>query len=284
MAPLLEVRDLTVEFAQRGGGLGRARPMLKAVDSVSFALEPGKTLGVVGESGSGKSTVLRAILRLVPIAAGEIWFEGTNITTLDERALRVSRRAMRVVFQDPLASLDPRMNLGEIVAEPIRSLAPGLNRAETRARVEQALGLVGLDVATDPGLLNRYPHEFSGGQCQRIAIARAMAVEPKLILCDEPVSSLDVSIQAQIVNLLAELQRTRGVALVFVSHNLAVVRHISHRILVMHQGRVVEYADRDALYAAPQHPYTKALLDAVPVPDPTIERARLRARAGLRTG
>ncbi|HUC61499.1 MAG TPA: ATP-binding cassette domain-containing protein [Alphaproteobacteria bacterium] len=277
--PLLEVRDLSVEFAERGGGFGRARKLLKAVDSVSFELAQGETLGIVGESGSGKSTLLRAILRLVPIARGNVIFEGQDITRLDERALRAPRRAMRIVFQDPLASLDPRMNLGEIVAEPIVSLLPELGRDATRARVEAALALVGLDAGADPGLLNRYPHEFSGGQCQRIAIARAMAVEPKLILCDEPVSSLDVSIQAQIVNLLADLQRARGVALLFVSHNLAVVRHISRRVMVMRAGRVVELAERDALYASPRHPYTRALLDAVPVPDPKIERERLRAKA-----
>jgi oligopeptide transport system ATP-binding protein len=274
-APLLQVENLSVEFPAGGGWLGGKRTILKAVDAVSFELAAGATLGVVGESGSGKSTLLRAILRLVPIAAGRIVFEGADITHLDERALRAPRRAMRIVFQDPLASLDPRMNVGAIVAEPIMSLMPKLGRAEMRRRVEEALAMVGLD----GGALNRYPHEFSGGQCQRIAIARAMAVEPKLILCDEPVSSLDVSIQAQIVNLLAELQRARGVALVFVSHNLAVVRHISQRILVMYRGRVVEFAERDALYASPQHPYTRALLDAVPLPDPARERARLRARA-----
>ncbi|MGH6717926.1 MAG: ABC transporter ATP-binding protein [Alphaproteobacteria bacterium] len=274
--PLLAVEDLTVAFDLGGGLPWRARRSLVAVDEVSFDLAAGETLAVVGESGCGKSTLGRAILRLLPARAGRVAWLGEDLGRLDGEGLRQRRRDMQIIFQDPLAALDPRMTVGEIVAEPLRAFQPELGRAAQRATVEEALGLVGLA----PEMINRYPHEFSGGQCQRIGIARAMVLRPRLIVCDEPVSALDASIQAQIVNLLGRLQRDFGVALLFISHNLAVVRHISQRVLVMYLGRVVELAPTQALFATPRHPYTQALIDAVPVPDPAFERARRRAVLG----
>jgi oligopeptide transport system ATP-binding protein len=268
-APLLRVRDLAVEFATPRG-------RLRAVDGVSFDLAPGESLGIVGESGCGKSTLGRAILRLVPRAAGTVEWRGRDLHGLSAGELRRARRDLQIVFQDPLASLDPRMTIGESVAEPLRVHEPGLGAGEVRARVEDMLAAVGLG----GGLLNRYPHEFSGGQCQRVGIARAMILKPKLVVCDEPVSALDVSVQGQIVNLLLDLQRRHGMALVFISHNLAVVRHVCRRVLVMYLGRVMEVAPRDALYAAPRHPYTRLLLDAVPTADPVLERARPPLAAG----
>lgn len=273
-APLLSVSELSVHFAvRRHGWLGGEALTLKAVDRVSFQLGAGETLGVVGESGCGKSTLARAILRLVPLAAGRIVFAGDDLAALSEAEMRSRRRAMQIIFQDPLASLDPRMTVSEIIAEPLRSFHSELSKDEVRRRVHETMRKVGLH----PNQANRYPHEFSGGQCQRIGIARAMILGPKLILCDEPVSALDVSIQAQIVNLLSHLQREFGLSFIFISHNLAVVRHISHRILVLYLGKIVELADRDALYRSPQHPYTKVLLSAVPIPDPVTERARQHA-------
>lgn len=273
MTSLLSVRDLTVQFPLHGRGLGWGRRRtLTAVDRVSFDLGAGETLGVVGESGCGKSTLARAILKLIAPAAGTIVWMGEDLAGLDEASMRPYRRDMQVVFQDPLASLDPRMTIGDIIAEPLRSLMPELSRDQVRTRVTTILSTVGLT----PEMVNRYAHEFSGGQCQRIGIARAMVLEPKLLVCDEPVSALDVSIQAQIVNLLQRLQREFGLALIFISHDLSVVRHISHRVMVLYLGRVMELAPRAQIYGQPRHPYTKALISAVPVPDPDRERQRQR--------
>jgi oligopeptide transport system ATP-binding protein len=270
---LLRVEDLAVHFQVAVGGLLRRRYLpLKALDRVSFELRAGETLGIVGESGCGKSTLGRAVLRLIEPSAGRVVWLGQDLGALDAEALRRRRRVMQIVFQDPLASLDPRMTVGDIIAEPLLAHEPQLARAEIRARVADMLAMTGLS----PQMINRYPHEFSGGQCQRIGIARAMILRPRLIVCDEPVSALDVSIQAQIVNLLMRLQREFGLALLFISHDLAVVRHISHRILVLYLGKMMELADRDALYAAPRHPYTKALIAAVPIPDPRLERTKQR--------
>jgi oligopeptide transport system ATP-binding protein len=272
-APLLSVADLKVHF-RIGGGLLSRRPaaILKAVDGVNFELRPGETLGLVGESGCGKSTLGRAVLRLLPNATGRIVWLGQDLAQLSHEAMRRKRQEMQIVFQDPLAALNPRMPVGEIIAEPLKTFQPNLSAVETKARVKETMAKVGLL----PNQINRYPHEFSGGQCQRIGIARAMINEPKLIVCDEPVSALDVSIQAQIVNLLMDLQRDMGMALIFISHNLSVVRHISHRIMVLYLGRVAELADRDELYRNPRHPYTQALISAVPIPDPEVERSRRR--------
>ena len=269
---LLSVRDLKVHFPLRVGGLlGRTVP-IKAVDGVSFDLEPGETLGIVGESGCGKSTLGRAILQLIRPTAGEVVWLGERIDRISPQTMRPKREEMQIIFQDPLASLDPRMTIGDIIAEPLRTFRPGLARAQVRAEVEEMLAKVGLS----PQMINRYPHEFSGGQCQRVGIARAMVLKPKLIICDEPVSALDVSIQAQIINLLAALQQEFGLALVFISHNLSVVRHISDRILVLYLGKIMELADRDEIYRRPRHPYTQALVSAVPIPDPDRERQKPR--------
>jgi peptide/nickel transport system ATP-binding protein len=268
--PLLEVSDLRVHFKLLPETtFGKAR-VLKAVNGVELQLRPGETLGVVGESGCGKSTLARAVLRLVPATTGHVSLLGEEITGKDKKAMRVHRRDMQVVFQDPLASLNPRMTIGDIIAEPVWTHFPATPRREVRRKVEAMLRRVGLG----PEHINRYPHEFSGGQCQRIGIARALVLEPKLVICDEPVSALDVSIQAQIVNLLMDLQAEMGLSLVFIAHDLAVVRHISHRIMVMYLGRVAEIADRIALYERPMHPYTQALIRAVPIPDPDMERGK----------
>ena len=266
-ATLLEVEDLSVHFPVQTGGLFGKTVPLRAVDGVSFAVRPGETLSVVGESGCGKSTLGRAVLHLIPPTSGRVLYLGRAI----DRG-NVPRHDLQIVFQDPLASLDPRMPIGEIIAEPLKSFEPDLKGGERRERVRAIMAAVGLL----PQMINRYPHEFSGGQCQRIGIARAMIAKPKLVVCDEPVSALDVSIQAQIVNLLMDLQRRLGLALLFISHDLSVVRHISTRVMVLYLGRVMEIAPRDALYEHPRHPYTKALLSAVPVPDPKIERQRER--------
>ncbi len=269
---LLSVRDLKVHFPVRLGGLFGTIVPVKAVDGVSFDLKPGETLGVVGESGCGKSTLGRAVLQLIPPTDGAVLWLGERIDGLSQSEMRAKRENMQIIFQDPLASLDPRMTIGDIIAEPLHNFQPKLGRKAARAQVEDMLAKVGLL----PHMINRYPHEFSGGQCQRIGIARAMILRPKLIVCDEPVSALDVSIQAQIVNLLMELQREFGLSLIFISHNLSVVRHISHRILVLYLGRVMELADRDQLYRNPRHPYTQALISAVPIPDPDLERQKER--------
>ncbi len=249
--PLLQVRDLRVEFGRHA-----------VLSDVTFDLFAGETLGLVGESGSGKSTLARAILRLVRASQGSVLWIGQDLLSCERPALRRLRRDLQIVFQDPLASLDPRMMVGETIAEPLRIFERGLDARARRGRVGAMLERVGLNA----GMMSRYPHEFSGGQCQRIGIARAMILNPKLLICDEPVSSLDVSVQGQIVNLLLDLQRDAGTAMLFISHNLAVVRHLSHRIMVMYAGRLVEIASCDALFAAPRHPHTRALLAAVPSP------------------
>lgn len=274
-APLLDVRDLEVHFPIRRGLLGRARGAIRAVDGVSFRLRAGETFGLVGESGCGKSTLARAILNLVYPTAGEVHFQGDRVDGLGESGMREYRRQMQMIFQDPFASLNPRMTVGQIVAEPM--VVAGLYTKSTRRlEVMRLMELVGLN----PRFLNRYPHEFSGGQRQRIGIARALAVGPKLILCDEPVSALDVSIQAQVINLLMDLQQQLGLAYLFIAHDLAVVRHIADRVGVMYLGRLVEVADVATLYANPRHPYTRALLSSVPVPDPVVERERRRVVLG----
>jgi oligopeptide transport system ATP-binding protein len=271
--PALTVEDLRVRFEVPAGGLFRRTTVpLRAVDGVSFQLEEGRTLGIVGESGCGKSTLGRAVLRLIEPAGGRIVWLGEDLLGLTRERMRAKREDLQIVFQDPLASLDPRMTIGDIIAEPLRTHRPQLGRAEIRERVRDMMAKTGLL----PQMLNRYPHEFSGGQCQRVGIARAMILRPKLIVCDEPVSALDVSIQAQIVNLLMHLQHEFGLSLLFISHDLSVVRHISHRILVLYLGKVMEIADRDTIYANPRHPYTKALISAVPIPDPRLERQKER--------
>ena len=275
--PLLHVRDLKVHFAGKTrGGLFSKPTLLKAVDGVSFRVAPGETLGVVGESGCGKSTLGRAILQLIPVTSGEVVWLGQPLQNLDADAMRPLRQDMQIVFQDPLAALDPRMTVGEIIGEPLDTFMPSIPKAEGKARVQEIMAKVGLS----PHMLNRYPHEFSGGQCQRIGIARAMILNPKLIVCDEPVSALDVSIQAQIVNLLMRLQRELGISLILISHDLSVVRHICHRILVLYLGRMMEIASRDELYASPRHPYTQALISAVPIPDPDLEAKKPRIVLG----
>ena len=270
--PLLRVRDLKVTFDIRGAGAMPWSPprLLQAVSGVDFNLMPGQTLGIVGESGSGKSTLARALIGLVPATGEARWQDGTNLIGLSPRKMMKYRNDIQMIFQDPLASLNPRMTVGQIIAEPLVTHHPGLSRDEVRARVKEMMDRVGLL----PNQINRYPHEFSGGQCQRIGIARALIVRPKLVICDEPVSALDVSIQAQVINLLAELQRDLGLALIFIAHDLSVVKHISDRVLVMYLGRVMELAEAEALYADPRHPYTQALLSAVPIPDPALERAK----------
>jgi oligopeptide transport system ATP-binding protein len=271
-APLIEVRDLKVHFRVKTGALISHEVVLKAVDGVSFTLAPGETLGVVGESGCGKSTLGRAVLQLIPPTAGEVIWLGRPLQGLSAAEMRPLRRDMQIVFQDPLAALDPRMTVGEIVGEPFDTFMPSLPKAERKARVQEMMAKVGLS----PDMVNRYPHEFSGGQCQRIGIARAMILNPKLIVCDEPVSALDVSIQAQIVNLLMRLQREFNLSLILISHDLSVVRKISHRVLVLYLGRVMEIGNSDELYAAPRHPYTQALISAIPVPDPDREATKPR--------
>jgi oligopeptide transport system ATP-binding protein len=269
--PVLSVRDLSVHFPLRNGLLSHVAK-LRAVDGVSFDLKPGETLGIVGESGCGKSTLGRAILRLIEPTGGRVAWMGQDFLGLDAKKLREQRRHMQIIFQDPLASLDPRMTVGKIIGKPLKTFNPGIGKAELRQRVTEVMQQVGLS----PEMVGRYPHEFSGGQCQRIGIARAMILKPKLIVCDEPVSALDVSIQAQVINLLMRLQREHGLSLLFISHNLSVVRHISHRVLVLYLGKVMEIADRESFYRQPLHPYSQALISAIPVPDPKLERQRQR--------
>ncbi|MEM7306500.1 MAG: oligopeptide/dipeptide ABC transporter ATP-binding protein [Planctomycetota bacterium] len=269
---LLEVRDLHKHFpVGRKGLLGGPAAMLRAVDGVSFTLERGESLGLVGESGCGKSTTARTVLGLHQATSGSVRFDGVELTTLARPERGAYRRRMQMIFQDPYASLDPRQTVGSILTEPLKIHRIGRPK-ERKLRALALLDAVGLN----PRHINRYPHEFSGGQRQRIGIARALALEPELILCDEPVSALDVSIQAQIVNLLKELQERFGLAYLFIAHDLAVVRQLCHRVAVMYLGRVVETARREELYTAPKHPYTRALMSAVPVPDPEIERQRER--------
>ena len=268
---LLEVKNLKVHFPVKHGLFSRVRQHVKAVDDVSLALAPGETLGLVGESGCGKTTLGRAIIRLIEPTAGRVFFEGEEITALDGGALRARRRRFQMIFQDPYGSLNPRLTVGEIIGEAIDIHKLAANGEAREARIKELLKAVGLD----PLHAQRYPHEFSGGQRQRIGIARALAVEPKLIVCDEPVSALDVSVQAQIINLLQDLQRERGLAFLFIAHDLAVVEHISQRVMVMYLGKTVELAESKVLCRAPKHPYTQALISAVPVVDPDSKRKRI---------
>ena len=272
---LLSLKGLRVWFPV-GDRLFGPKPVLRAVDGVDLEVREGEALGIVGESGCGKSTLARAVLQLLRPTSGQVVWLGRPIEGLAESALRPLRRDLQIVFQDPLASLDPRMTVGEIVAEPLRVHARELDAAARRARVVEMLARVGLPA----DVVNRYPHEFSGGQCQRIGIARAMVLRPRLLVCDEPVSALDVSIQAQIVNLLKELKREFGMTILFVSHNLAVVRRLCDRVLVLYLGRSMELAPAEALFTAPLHPYTRGLLAAVPVPDPDVQPARLGTALG----
>ncbi len=274
MAPVLSVRDLSVTFDVRRAGSWPWTPprKLHAVSDVSFDLAPGECLGIVGESGSGKSTLARAIVGTIPSSNGKIMFEDVDLANMDPRQRRVHRRDVQMIFQDPLAALNPRMTVGEIIAEPLITHEPQTSRKEVKARVGALMDRVGLL----PNLINRYPHEFSGGQCQRIGIARALILNPKLVICDEPVSALDVSVQAQVINLLMELQRDMGLSMVFIAHDLSVVKHISDRTLVLYLGRVMELADSHNLTTAPEHPYSQALISSVPIPDPVLERARPR--------
>ncbi len=262
---LLDVRNLVKHFP-----VENSDDVVQAVDDVSFSILPGETLGLVGESGCGKSTVGRCLLRLQEPTSGKVLFEGKNIVELNNDDLRALRREMQIIFQDPYASLNPRLSILSIVSEPLK-IHRIANKTERRDRVADLLGKVGLD----PAYMNRYPHEFSGGQRQRIGIARALALNPKLIVCDEPVSALDVSVQAQVVNLLQDLQSEFGLTYLFISHGLAVVEHISNRVAVMYLGKIVEVADAEELYKNPLHPYTKALLSAIPVPDPKQKRNRI---------
>jgi oligopeptide transport system ATP-binding protein len=265
--PLLEVADLVKHYPVRSGVLRRAVGTVHAIDGVSFSLGVGETLGLVGESGCGKSTVARSVLRLVEPTSGQIRIDGKDITHLNKSELRPVRREMQIVFQDPFASLNPRMTAGDIVGEPlsVHGLAAGKSKQERVATLFHQVGL-------RPDQMKNYPHQFSGGQRQRICIARALALGPRLIVCDEPVSALDVSIQAQVINLLIDLQRERGLSYLFIAHDLAVVAHISHRVAVMYLGRIVEIADKSELFRNPRHPYTQALLASVPIADPRSKR------------
>ena len=268
--PLLEVRNLTKYFPIKKGALSRTVGEVRAVDGVSFTLEKGKTLGLVGESGCGKTTVGRSLLRLVEPTSGEVIVNGKDLLAMDKEELRKMRASLQIIFQDPFSSLDPRMSVGEIIAEPIRNHLQS-SRSEIRDRVAYLMDRVGLHADQ----MNRYPHEFSGGQRQRIGIARALALNPLLIVCDEPVSALDVSIQAQVINLLAQLQEQMDLSYLFIAHDLSVVEHISDRVAVMYLGRIVELASDQDLYENALHPYTQALLSAVPVPDPDIRKKRI---------
>jgi oligopeptide transport system ATP-binding protein len=271
--PILQVRDLRVQFeVPSKSRLPWARgAALKAVDGVSFDLHAGETLGIVGESGCGKSTLARSMLNLVPRTDGSLMWMGTALARDAVEDWLTVRKDIQMIFQDPLASLDPKMNIEQIIAEPLQIHCSGMSKAQQHVRVCEMMEKVGLRIE----MLHRYSHEFSGGQCQRIGIARALITGPKLVMCDEPVSALDVSIQAQIINLLKSLQQEMGLALIFISHDLAVVKHIADRVLVMYLGRVMELADKETLYANPQHPYTRALLSAIPVPDPVVERSKV---------
>ncbi len=268
--PLLSVRDLKVQFELPADSPWPWAPTqtLKAVDGPSFDIFAGETLGIVGESGCGKSTLARALLNLVPAKSGSIVWQDQEMRGASASIWQRLRKDVQMIFQDPLASLDPRMTIGQIIAEPLQTHLPQLKQQEVMHKVRAMMEKVGLTEQQ----INRYPHEFSGGQCQRIGIARALVLEPKLVICDEPVSALDVSIQAQIINLLMELQSQMGLALIFIAHDLAVVRHISQRVMVMYLGRTMELAGKQAIYEHPSHPYTQALLSAIPTPDPRRER------------
>ena len=268
--PILSVRDLRVYFDIRAaeGWLAKSQT-LRAVDGVTFDLFPGETLGVVGESGCGKSTMARAVLGLVSVTSGEVIFDGKNLAQLDPSAMRAERQHLQIIFQDPLASLDPRMTVGQIIGEPLRSFFPRLSASERQAKVVEMMGHVGLL----PEQINRFPHEFSGGQAQRIGIARALILRPEVVICDEPVSALDVSIKAQILNLLSDLQERFGLSLLFIAHDLASVRHASRRVMVLYLGKVMELAPWQEIYRTPLHPYTRALIAAIPPADPRRARS-----------
>jgi oligopeptide transport system ATP-binding protein len=277
-APILEVKNISVHFDIPTGGLFGKKKLLKAVKEVSFDLRPGETLGIVGESGCGKSTLSRAVIRLIEATGGESLWMGKDILKMDGKELVALRKDIQMVFQDPLASLNPRMTAGAIIAEPLQIHYPEVSKAERTARVVEMMEKVGLV----PSMINRYPHEFSGGQCQRIGIARALITRPKLIVCDEAVSALDVSVQAQVINLLMDLQKEFGVSLLFIAHDIAVVRHIAQRIMVLYFGEVVEIGESEQVVMAPRHDYTKKLIASVPVPDPKEEMRRREERRRLR--
>ena len=267
---ILEVKNLIVNFdvSSEGDMPWTKAKKLQAVNDISFSLHAGETLGIVGESGCGKSTLARAIVKMVPVESGEVIWLGNDLLGLSNNETRPYRKQIQMIFQDPLASLNPRMNIGEIIAEPLRTHYPKTPESDVQARVSDVMSKVGLL----DNLMNRYPHEFSGGQCQRIGIARALILKPKLIICDEPVSALDVSIQAQVVNLLMDLQEEMDLALIFIAHDLSVVKHISTKIMVLYLGNMVELANSEDIYKSPSHPYTQALISAVPIPDPSVEK------------
>jgi oligopeptide transport system ATP-binding protein len=267
---IMQVENLKVHFdvSSEGDMPWTKRKKLQAVNGVSFELKSGETLGIVGESGCGKSTLARAIISMVPVETGRVLWFGKDLLELQKVEMRKHRREIQMIFQDPLASLNPRMTIGEIIAEPLKTHYPKTSKADIKARVEDVMNKVGLL----ENLINRYPHEFSGGQCQRIGIARALILKPKLIICDEPVSALDVSIQAQVINLLMELQNEMGLTLIFIAHDLSIVKHISNKIMVLYLGNMVEMANSVDIYIEPLHPYTQALISAVPIPDPKIEK------------